>query len=103
MICDHTSGAGQLSIHSRLYGADADLARMIAFLEAANAGGLSTGYFHVGDLIWGLYQNTLFDLRDAGARTAIVYTPRHNEPAQRLYQSAGFQIFTSEFLYRRTL
>ena len=37
---------------------------MIAFLEAANAGGLSTGYFHVGDLIWGMYQNTLFDPRE---------------------------------------
>jgi mycothiol synthase len=46
---------------SRLYDGDADLARMIAFLEAANAGALSNGLFHLGDLIWGMYQNTLFD------------------------------------------
>jgi ribosomal protein S18 acetylase RimI-like enzyme len=49
---------------SRLYDGEADLARMIGFLEAANAGGLSKGYFHVGDLIWGMYQNTLFDPRE---------------------------------------
>jgi ribosomal protein S18 acetylase RimI-like enzyme len=42
-------------------------------------------------------------LRDAGAHTAIVYTPRHNEPAQKLYLSAGFQIVASEFLYRKAL
>jgi ribosomal protein S18 acetylase RimI-like enzyme len=42
-------------------------------------------------------------LRDAGARTAIVFTPRHNQPAQQLYQSAGFQIVTSEFMYARAL
>jgi mycothiol synthase len=49
---------------SRLYDGDADRARMISFLEAANAGGLAQGYFHLGDLIWGMYQNTLFDPRE---------------------------------------
>src|SRR5215213_5864578 len=53
-----------MPIQSRLYDGDADRARMIAFLEAANASGLSKGYFHVGDLIWGMYQNTLFDPRE---------------------------------------
>ena len=53
-----------MTMQSRLYDGDADRARMLAFLEAANAGGLSTGYFHVGDLIWGMYQNTLFDPRE---------------------------------------
>jgi ribosomal protein S18 acetylase RimI-like enzyme len=48
-------------IQSRPYHDAADLARMIGFLEAINAGGLSMGYFHLGDLIWGMYQNTLFD------------------------------------------
>jgi mycothiol synthase len=52
-----------MSIQSRLYNGDADLARMIAFLEAANASELSLGNFHVGDLIWGIYRNTLFDPR----------------------------------------
>jgi mycothiol synthase len=53
-----------MPIQSRLYTGDADLARMSAFLESANASGLSKGYFHLGDLIWGMYQNTLFDPRE---------------------------------------
>jgi hypothetical protein len=37
---------------------DADLLRMRDFLIAANASG-RPGYWHIGDLIWGVYQNTL--------------------------------------------
>jgi mycothiol synthase len=46
---------------SRLYTSDADLQQLIGFLTMANAGGLSRGYMHLGDLIWGMYQNTIFD------------------------------------------
>lgn len=53
-----------MSIQSRLYNDDADEARLIAFLEAANAGERSNGSFHVGDLIWGMYRSTLFDPRE---------------------------------------
>jgi mycothiol synthase len=53
-----------MPIQSRLYDAEADLTRMITFLEAVNAGERSNGSFHLGDLIWGMYRNTLFDPRE---------------------------------------
>src|SRR6266540_3281242 len=51
-----------MSITSRMFEGDADLLRMRDFLIAANASG-RPGYWHIGDLIWGVYQNTIFDPR----------------------------------------
>jgi mycothiol synthase len=49
------------SITSRQFGGDADLLRLRDFLVAANAASTRPGYWHIGDLIWGVYQNTIFD------------------------------------------
>lgn len=46
------------ALSSRPY-ADADLPRVVAFLQAT--GGPERGYDHVGDFLWRLYQNTVFD------------------------------------------
>lgn len=51
-----------MSITSRMFEGDAYLLRMRDFLIAANASG-RPGYWHIGDLIWGVYQNTIFDPR----------------------------------------
>jgi GNAT superfamily N-acetyltransferase len=46
---------------SRFFSGDADLRRMRDFLIAARADGSRHDYFHVGDLLWGMFQNTIFD------------------------------------------
>jgi mycothiol synthase len=46
---------------SRFFGGQADVLRMMAFLSAARVDGSQPGYWHVGDLVWRLYQNTVFD------------------------------------------
>jgi len=46
---------------SRFFGGEADVQRMKAFLSAAQMDGSQPGYWHVGDLLWRLYQNTIFD------------------------------------------
>src|SRR5262245_19256484 len=48
-------------ITSRQYAGEADLLRMRDFLVAANAATTLPVYWHIGDLIWGVYQNTIFD------------------------------------------
>lgn len=40
---------------------EADLPRLLAFVTEAHGGGWRSGYFHVGDLIWGFFQNVLYD------------------------------------------
>jgi mycothiol synthase len=49
-----------MPITSRLYAGDADLARMRDLIVAASAHA-RPDYWHVGDLLWGLYQNVIFD------------------------------------------
>jgi ribosomal protein S18 acetylase RimI-like enzyme len=49
-----------MSITSRPYAGDADRDRMRALVVAASAAE-RPNYWHVGDLLWGLYQNTVFD------------------------------------------
>lgn len=50
-----------MNLTSRPFGGDADLRRMRDFLIAARADGSRYGYFHLGDLLWGMFQNTVFD------------------------------------------
>ena len=50
-----------MRILSRFFGGEADVRRMRAFLSAARLDGSQPGYWHVGDLLWRLYQNTIFD------------------------------------------
>ena len=45
------------------FGGDSDVHAMRDFLIQAAADNPRAGYFHVGDLLWGLYQNTVFDPR----------------------------------------
>jgi mycothiol synthase len=49
-----------MPITSRPYAGDADRDRMRALIVVASAHA-RPNYWHVGDLLWGLYQNTLFD------------------------------------------
>jgi mycothiol synthase len=49
-----------MSVTSRPYAGDADLARMRDLIVAASADE-RPNYWHVGDLLWGMYQNTVFD------------------------------------------
>jgi ribosomal protein S18 acetylase RimI-like enzyme len=50
-----------MPIVSRPYRGDADLHRMRDLIVAASADGAQPNYWHVGDLLWGMYQNTIFD------------------------------------------
>jgi len=49
------------SITAQQFNGRADLLRMCDFLVAAHAISPRPGYWHIGDLIWGIYQNTVFD------------------------------------------
>jgi hypothetical protein len=49
-----------VSITARPYAGDADRDRMRDLIVATSAGA-RPNYWHVGDLLWGLYQNTVFD------------------------------------------
>lgn len=46
---------------SHYLGGEADVLRMKAFLSAAQVDGSQPGTWHIGDLLWRLYQNTVFD------------------------------------------
>ena len=48
---------------SRPYGGEADLRRLMAFLSSAVSAGPQGAYWHPGDVVWGMYQNTVFDPR----------------------------------------
>src|SRR6266545_2608416 len=50
-----------MPIASRLFSGDADRDAVRELIIAAVANGRHTSYFQVGDLIWGVYQNTIFD------------------------------------------
>jgi mycothiol synthase len=50
-----------MEISSRFFNGEADVQRMKDFLSAARLDGTQPGYWHVGDLLWRLYQNTIFD------------------------------------------
>jgi mycothiol synthase len=50
-----------MPITSRLYAGDADLGRMRDLIVVASADGAPPNYWHVGDLLWAMYQNTVFD------------------------------------------
>ncbi|HET9109811.1 MAG TPA: GNAT family N-acetyltransferase [Ktedonobacterales bacterium] len=46
---------------SRMYARTEDRDRIARLLAEASAGAPTPGYWHPGDLIWGMYQNTMFD------------------------------------------
>jgi ribosomal protein S18 acetylase RimI-like enzyme len=46
---------------SRPFRDHADLLRLRDFLSAASAAAEQPSFWHIGDLIWGVYQNTVFD------------------------------------------
>lgn len=54
-----------LNIQPRRYSGDADRQKLYDFLVMANAAPNQPNYWHVGDLLWGMYQNTVFDPRTA--------------------------------------
>jgi GNAT superfamily N-acetyltransferase len=50
-----------MNTSSHFYNGEADLKRMKEFLIAARADGAKPGYWHIGDLLWALYQNVVYD------------------------------------------
>ena len=48
---------------SRPYEGEADLLRILTFLSSAMSVAPSGAYWHPGDVIWGMFQNTVFDPR----------------------------------------
>jgi hypothetical protein len=46
---------------SRPYAGEADLQPMLEFLSSATSTAPPGAYWHPGDVIWGMYQNTVFD------------------------------------------
>jgi ribosomal protein S18 acetylase RimI-like enzyme len=50
-----------VSVASRPYGGDRDLSLLRDFLVTVGADPQRDGYLHLGDLLWGLYQNEVFD------------------------------------------
>lgn len=50
-----------MSFTSRMYSRTEDRDRIARFLAEVSVGSPTPGYWHPGDLIWGMYQNTVFD------------------------------------------
>ncbi len=48
---------------SRPFAGGADLARMMGLMSSGISGGPPGAYWHPGDVVWGMYQNTAFDPR----------------------------------------
>jgi mycothiol synthase len=46
---------------SRPYGGEVDLPPMLEFLSSATSAAPPGAYWHPGDVLWGMYQNTVFD------------------------------------------
>jgi GNAT superfamily N-acetyltransferase len=54
-----------MEMTSRSYRDDNDLQAMLTFATIAAGMAPEYGYFHVGDILWGMFQNTIFDPRQA--------------------------------------
>ena len=52
-----------MNITSRAFGKENDLSRLKSLVTTAMADDMEHSYWHVGDLVWGMYQNTVFDPR----------------------------------------
>jgi mycothiol synthase len=50
-------------VKSRPYGGEADLVQIMEFLSSATATTPAGAYWHPGDAVWGMYQNTVLDAR----------------------------------------
>lgn len=48
-------------MHARPYADDRDRQRLLALASAMTRAAPERGYFHPGDVLWGMYQNTQFD------------------------------------------
>ena len=46
---------------SRPYDGEADLWRMMGFLSSVTLAAPPGAYWHPGDVVWGIYQSTVFD------------------------------------------
>ncbi|HEY6409326.1 MAG TPA: GNAT family N-acetyltransferase, partial [Ktedonobacteraceae bacterium] len=50
-------------IQSRPFGDEKDLQTLKAFVSSMMKENMQRSYWHVGDLVWGIYQNTIYDPR----------------------------------------
>src|SRR5438552_10880372 len=58
------SRSGPVPIRSRPYDGDDDAHALVDIVDAATATDPRCSYWHVGDVWWGLHQNTVFDPHD---------------------------------------
>jgi hypothetical protein len=72
---------------SRAYHGEVDLLPMLEFLSSATSAAPPGTYWHPGDVIWGMFQNTVFD---PGREV-------------RLYDSVGFETVNTERFYGKEL
>lgn len=61
LVVEGARGEAGMQITSRPFGGDSDLGRLNDFVVACIADGAYHSYWQVGDLLWGMYQNTVFD------------------------------------------
>src|SRR5437867_3045585 len=54
-----------MAMHSRAFRGDDDARLLVEVVVAATARDPECSYWHVGDVWWGLYQNTIFDPRES--------------------------------------
>jgi mycothiol synthase len=53
-----------MRIRSYAFGDENDLQRLKTFVTSTISKEMKRSYWHVGDLVWGIYQNTIFDPRE---------------------------------------
>lgn len=54
-----------MNVISRAFGKENDLSRLKSLITICMADDMQHCYWHVGDLVWGIYQNTVFDPRQS--------------------------------------
>ena len=52
-----------MKITSRFYGREKDFQLLKDFVTSLMAEDMQHSYWHVGDLLWGIYKDTIFDPR----------------------------------------
>ena len=50
------------ALTSRPYGGEADLQTMLEFWSSATSSAPAGAFWQLGDVVWGMYQNTVFDV-----------------------------------------
>ncbi|HLI04958.1 MAG TPA: N-acetyltransferase [Ktedonobacteraceae bacterium] len=79
-----------MSVTSRPFASIDDLSRLKSLVTACMSSDMQDSFWHVGDLVWGMYQNTLFDPRqhvrlwenEAGELIGFAWREKHGTGMQ---------------------